>query len=81
MRKILIVGAGQSGLHLAHGLLSSGYDVTLITGRTSTELRTGRPSITQLTFPTVLEYERELGLDFWSADVPRIERPNRSSKT
>ncbi|MFC3999002.1 styrene monooxygenase/indole monooxygenase family protein [Nocardiopsis sediminis] len=74
MRKILIVGAGQSGLHLAHGLLSHGYDVTVITGQTSTEIRTGRPSITQLTYPTVLEYERELHLDFWSSQAPHIEK-------
>lgn len=74
MRKILIVGAGQSGLQLAHGLLSHDYDVTLITGQSSTEIRTGRPSITQLTYPTVLGYERELNLDFWGADPPQIEK-------
>ncbi|MDA8370473.1 MAG: oxygenase [Nocardiopsaceae bacterium] len=74
MRKILIVGAGQSGLHLAHGLLNHGYDVTVITGQTSGEIRTGRPSITQLTYPTVLEYERELRLDFWSAQAPQVEK-------
>lgn len=74
MRKILVVGAGQSGLHLAHGLLTNGYDVTLITSQTSIEIRTGRPSVTQFTFPTVLEYERELHLDFWSALAPHIDR-------
>lgn len=73
MRKILIVGAGQSGLHLAHGLLTHGYDVTLITGQSSTEIRTGRPSVTQLTYPTVLGYEQELDLDFWSSQAPHIE--------
>ena len=30
MRKILVVGAGQSGLQLALGLQSHGYEVTLI---------------------------------------------------
>ncbi|TDQ51639.1 styrene monooxygenase/indole monooxygenase family protein [Actinorugispora endophytica] len=74
MRKILIVGAGQSGLHLAHGLLTNGYDVTLVTSQTSIEIRTGRPSISQLTMPTVLEYERELHLDFWSAIAPHMDR-------
>ncbi|GAA4912376.1 styrene monooxygenase/indole monooxygenase family protein [Streptomonospora salina] len=73
MRKILIVGAGHSGLHLAHGLLNHGYDVTVITGQSSQEIRTGRPSITQMTFPTALDYERELHLDFWSGQAPRIE--------
>ncbi|GAB3438235.1 alanine-phosphoribitol ligase [Streptomonospora sediminis] len=73
MRKILIVGAGHSGLHLAHGLLGHGYDVTVITGQSSLEIRTGRPAITQMTFPTALEYERELQLDFWSGQAPRME--------
>ncbi|PSK82608.1 2-polyprenyl-6-methoxyphenol hydroxylase-like FAD-dependent oxidoreductase [Murinocardiopsis flavida] len=73
MRKILIVGAGQSGLYLAHGLLIAGYDVTMITGRTSTEIRSGRPSITQFTFPTVHGYEKDLGLDFWDNQAPHLD--------
>src|SRR6478735_7193288 len=72
MRKILIVGAGHAGLHLAHGLLTHGYDVTVITGQSSTEIRTGRPSVTQFTFPTALDYEREYELDLWSALSPQI---------
>lgn len=73
MRKILIVGAGHSGLHLAHGLLDHGYDVTVITSQTSTEIRTRRPAITQFTPPTALEHEREHNLDFWSSQAPRLE--------
>ncbi|MBE3000798.1 oxygenase [Nocardiopsis sp. HNM0947] len=72
MRKILIVGAGHAGLHLAHGLLSHGYDVTVITGQSSQEIRTGKPSISQWTFPTALEHERALDLDFWSALSPQV---------
>ena len=72
MRKILIVGAGHAGLHLAHGLLTHGYDVTVITGQSSLEIRSGRPSISQFTFPTALEYERKFDLDFWSALSPQI---------
>ena len=41
-RKILIVGAGQSGLQLAHGLLQNGYEVTLMSARTAEEIRAGR---------------------------------------
>lgn len=73
MRKVLIVGAGHSGLHLAHGLLDHGYDVTVITSQTSTEIRTRRPAITQFTPPTALERERDHNLDFWSSQAPRME--------
>ncbi|MBR8742213.1 styrene monooxygenase/indole monooxygenase family protein [Nocardiopsis sp. MG754419] len=74
MRKILIVGAGHAGLHLAHGLLTHGYDVTVITGQSSTEIRTGLCSIAQFTYPTALEHERSFDLDFWSALAPQIRR-------
>ncbi|GAB2489747.1 styrene monooxygenase/indole monooxygenase family protein [Nocardiopsis aegyptia] len=72
MRKILIVGAGHAGLHLAHSLLTEGYDVTVITGQSSLEIRTGRPSISQFTFPTALNWERDANLDLWSALAPQI---------
>ncbi|GAB3700036.1 styrene monooxygenase/indole monooxygenase family protein [Nocardiopsis oceani] len=72
MRKILIVGAGHAGLHLAHGLLTHGYDVTVITGQSSLEIRSGRPSVSQYTFPTALEHERAQNLDLWSALSPQI---------
>ncbi|WP_067597164.1 styrene monooxygenase/indole monooxygenase family protein [Nocardiopsis listeri] len=72
MRKILIVGAGHAGLHLAHGLLTHGYDVTVITGQSSTEIRTGRSSVTQFTLPTALSHEREYDLDLWSVLSPQV---------
>ncbi|MFE9242467.1 styrene monooxygenase/indole monooxygenase family protein [Nocardiopsis sp. NPDC006938] len=72
MRKILIVGAGHAGLHLAHGLLTHGYDVTVITGQSSTEIRTGRSSVTQFTLPTSLSHEREYDLDLWSVLCPQV---------
>ncbi|MFL1427509.1 MULTISPECIES: styrene monooxygenase/indole monooxygenase family protein [unclassified Nocardiopsis] len=72
MRKILIVGGGTSGLHLAHGLLSHGYDVTVITGSSSQEIRTARPSVTQFTLPSALAYEQASGLAMWDHLAPRI---------
>lgn len=72
MNKILIVGAGHSGLHLGHDLLERGWDVTVMTGESSTEIRNGRPHIAQFTLPTALARERALGLDFWKDQAPAI---------
>jgi hypothetical protein len=73
MRKILIVGAGQSGLQLALGLQSRGYEVTLMTNRTAEEIRQGKVMSTQCMFTTALQHERDLGLNFWENQAPRIE--------
>ncbi|MFE7314505.1 styrene monooxygenase/indole monooxygenase family protein [Streptomyces sp. NPDC057555] len=73
MRKILIVGAGQSGLQLALGLQSQGYEVTLMSNRTPDEIRSGRVMSTQCMFHTALQHERDLALNFWENQAPRIE--------
>ncbi|MFI0982420.1 styrene monooxygenase/indole monooxygenase family protein [Streptomyces sp. NPDC021093] len=73
MRKILIVGAGQSGLQLALGLQSKGYEVTLMSNRTSDEIRAGKVMSTQCMFHTALQHERDLRLNFWESQAPRIE--------
>ncbi|GAA4900756.1 styrene monooxygenase/indole monooxygenase family protein [Streptomyces coeruleoprunus] len=73
MRKILIVGAGQSGLQLALGLQSRGYEVTLMSNRTADEVRYGRVMSTQCMFDMALQHERDLGINFWESQAPRIE--------
>jgi 2-polyprenyl-6-methoxyphenol hydroxylase-like FAD-dependent oxidoreductase len=73
MRKILVVGAGQSGLQLALGLQSRGYEVTLMSNRTADEVRSGRVMSTQCMFRTGLQHERDLGLNFWESQAPKIE--------
>ncbi|MFD4140155.1 styrene monooxygenase/indole monooxygenase family protein [Streptomyces sp. NPDC058572] len=73
MRKILVVGAGQSGLQLALGLQSQGYEVTLMSNRTADEIRSGRVMSTQCMFHTALQHERDLGINFWEIQAPRIE--------
>ncbi|MEU7401533.1 styrene monooxygenase/indole monooxygenase family protein [Streptomyces sp. NPDC044948] len=73
MRKILVVGAGQSGLQLALGLQSHGYEVTLMSNRTADEIRTGRVMSTQCMFHTALQHERDLQLNFWESQAPKIE--------
>ncbi|MER5491121.1 styrene monooxygenase/indole monooxygenase family protein [Streptomyces sp. NPDC002490] len=73
MRRILIVGAGQSGLQLALGLQSRGYEVTLMSNRTADEIRSGRVMSTQCMFHTALQHERDLQLNFWESQAPRIQ--------
>ncbi|MFF9035061.1 styrene monooxygenase/indole monooxygenase family protein [Streptomyces sp. NPDC014892] len=73
MRKILVVGAGQSGLQLALGLQSHGYEVTLMSNRTPDEIRAGRIMSTQCMFDSALRHERDLDLNFWESQAPRIE--------
>ncbi|WP_435600439.1 styrene monooxygenase/indole monooxygenase family protein [Streptomyces sp. C10-9-1] len=73
MRKILVVGAGQSGLQLALGLQSQGYEVTLMSNRTADEIRSGRVMSTQCMFHTALQHERDLGINFWESQAPRVE--------
>lgn len=79
MRKILVVGAGQSGLYLAHSLIKrDGYEVTLITGQTSPEIRGGRASTTQFTLPRTRAWEEDAQLDMWQGTAPRYDRVNMS---
>lgn len=72
MRKILIVGAGQSGLQLALSLQAEGYDVTVMSARTADEIRGGWPTSTQVMFDPALNLEREYKLNLWENEAPRI---------
>ncbi|MEU6263819.1 styrene monooxygenase/indole monooxygenase family protein [Saccharopolyspora shandongensis] len=72
MRKVLIVGAGQSGLQLGLSLQALRYEVTLISARTPAEIRGGRIMSTQVMFRTALGYEREHGLNLWEERAPKI---------
>ncbi len=72
MRRILIVGAGQSGLQLAHGLLAEGYEVTIMSARTPDEIRNGWPTSTQAMFAPALDTERRYELNLWDDQAPPI---------
>ncbi|MEU8772880.1 styrene monooxygenase/indole monooxygenase family protein [Streptomyces sp. NPDC048606] len=72
MRRILVVGAGQSGLQLALGLQAKDYEVTLMSNRTADEIRTGRVMSTQVMFDSALRHERDLRLNFWERQAPSI---------
>jgi 2-polyprenyl-6-methoxyphenol hydroxylase-like FAD-dependent oxidoreductase len=65
MPRILIAGAGQCGLMLALGLQKCGHDVTLLTARTTLEIRQGNVTSTQCMFDQTLTMERVLGLNLW----------------
>jgi len=74
MRSIAIVGAGQAGLLTAHDLLRRGYDVTLYSDKSADDFLTkARPTGTAARFDMSLDYERELGLDFWEDGAPKGE--------
>jgi hypothetical protein len=73
MRKILIVGAGQSGLQLALGLNGAGYDVTVMTAYTGQEIRDGSVTSTQCMFGRALDLERAINVDYWADSDHRID--------
>src|SRR5262245_59525779 len=74
MRKIAIIGSGQTGLLLAHALRKAGYHVTLYSDRTKEAWVTqSRPTGAAGRFDMALEFERELGLAFWEAEAPKVE--------
>lgn len=73
MKRIAIIGAGQSGLQLALGLLGAGYEVTLYSGRSADEIREGRVMSSQCMFDSALETERDLNLNFWEESCSKVE--------
>lgn len=73
MKRIAIVGAGQSGTQLGLGLLSQGFEVTLYTERSPDEIHEGRVTSSQCMFDSALETERDLELNFWEEECPKVE--------
>jgi flavin reductase (DIM6/NTAB) family NADH-FMN oxidoreductase RutF/2-polyprenyl-6-methoxyphenol hydroxylase-like FAD-dependent oxidoreductase len=73
MERIAIVGAGQSGLQLGLGLLGSGYEVTLYSDRSAEDIRHGHVMSSQCMFDSALETERDLGLNYWEEECPKVE--------
>lgn len=73
MRRIGIIGAGQSGLQLGIGLRKAGYEVVLVSNQSAEQILSGRVSSSQCMFASALGHERELGIHFWEQDCPGIE--------
>src|SRR5262245_34567543 len=73
MRRVAIVGGGQSGLQLALGLLQNDFEVTVICNRTAEQVLSGRVSSSQFMFHDARQNERELGINFWEKKCPVTE--------
>lgn len=73
MRRITIVGGGQSGLMVAVGLLKKGHKVRVVQNRTGDEIARGRVLSSQCMFGQAVQNERDLGLDFWAESCPPVE--------
>ena len=73
MRKIAIIGGGQSGLQLAFGLLENGYGVMIFSDRTPEQILGGRVTSSQFMFHDSLQNERDLGINFWEKDCPNTD--------
>lgn len=73
MRKITIIGGGQSGLHLGIGLLHNGYDVEVVQNRTGEEIAAGKVLSSQCMFDNALQLERDLDLAFWDEACPDVD--------
>ena len=73
MRRIAIVGAGQSGLQLALGLLQNKYEITVVSNRTPEQIFQGRVTSSQFMFHDSLQNERDLGINFWEKDCPNTD--------
>ncbi|MFV0282400.1 MAG: styrene monooxygenase/indole monooxygenase family protein [Castellaniella sp.] len=73
MPRIAIVGAGQSGLPLAFGLLAKGYEITIVTNRTPDDIRKGSILSSQCIFDPALQIERDLNINDWDDVCPPVE--------
>jgi hypothetical protein len=73
MRRIAIVGGGQAGFPLAFGLLQQGFEVTMVTRRAADEIAGGRVMSSQCMFDAALRIERDLGLNLWDGQCPKVE--------
>ena len=71
-RKAAVVGAGQTGVTAALGLLDAGFAVTLYSDRDQQSLRNDVPPTgTALEFGETQQAESALGLDNYTARAPR----------
>lgn len=73
-RRIAVVGAGPAGTMLALGLLQHGHQVTLVSGRSPEEIRSGPVMSSQVTFESALEVEAAFGVTTLLPEAPALGR-------
>jgi flavin reductase (DIM6/NTAB) family NADH-FMN oxidoreductase RutF len=73
MKRVAIIGAGQSGCQLGLGLLKAGLDVTMYSDRSADEISYGRVMSSQCMFDSALEIERNLELNYWEEKCPKVQ--------
>ncbi|MEO8906999.1 MAG: flavin reductase [Microbacteriaceae bacterium] len=73
MRKIAIVGAGESGVQLALGLQHHGFSTTLISDRTPDQVRSGSVMSSQCVFSAALAAEKALDVSSVTAADPAAD--------
>jgi flavin reductase (DIM6/NTAB) family NADH-FMN oxidoreductase RutF len=73
MKRIAIIGAGQSGLQLGLGLLHAGYQVTTLSDHSADEIYHGKVRSSQCMFDSALQTERDLELNSWEQECPKVE--------
>jgi len=73
MKRIAIIGAGQSGLQLSLGLLDAGFEVTMYSERSAQDILEGRVMSSQCMFDSALEIEREQNLNYWEDECPKVD--------
>lgn len=71
---VAIVGAGPAGTMLALGLLQEGHRVTVVSGRTPSEIRSGPVMSSQVTFESALGVETALGVTALLPPSPALRR-------
>jgi hypothetical protein len=71
--RITIVGGGQAGLQLGIGLRQNNLDVSLVSNRTSDDIRNGKVTSSQGMFDDALQSERDLGINFWEPECPNLD--------
>jgi len=73
MRKIAIVGAGESGVQLALGLQRHGLEATLISDRSPDQVRSGSVMSSQCVFSAALATEKALDISSITSADPAAE--------